>query len=149
MGTGRRIRNLFILLYFAGFFITKISAQNVRIGLFDDEQVRTIVFHCTGGTYRAIGDSVFFRTIESGELVYLSIMGDKLVLMDGELHFGTFNQLEIVESSSKDSYRLKLVDPIREPGNYTGRLEINRFHGSMQLINEIPMDDYIAGVVEA
>lgn len=127
----------------------KILAQNVRIGLFDNEKIITLVFHCTEGSYHVFGDSVFSRDIKKGELVYLSLMGERLVLMDGDLNFGMFNQLKIKESVSNSTFRLKLVDPILEPRNYCGNLEVNRFHGSVQLINELPIDNYLAGVVES
>jgi stage II sporulation protein D len=150
MGTGRRsIIYLSFLLAGAGFFLPGLFAQKVRIGLFDDQVIHTFVFHCIGGAYQAFGDSVFSREIKSGELVYISMMGDKLVLMDGDLHFGTFNSLEIRDTEANSSFRLKVVDPVMEPRNYPGRLEISRFHGSMQLINELSLDDYLAGVVEA
>jgi stage II sporulation protein D len=150
MGAG--IKSIIIIIFFlAGIaiFPAKLLAQNVKIGLFDDQPVNTFVFHCTEGNYNVYGDSVFNRIIREGELVYISMMGNRLVLMDGDLHFGTFNQLKITESSSNSTFRLKLVDPIREPRNYCGNLEINRFHGKVQLINELPLDTYLAGVVEA
>ncbi len=150
MGTCRRIITL-TAVFLAGTSLLpmRLSAQNVRIGLFDNQVINTFVFHCTGGNYQAFGDSAFYRDIKNGELVYISLMDDKLVLMDGDLYFGTFNKLIIKESSSHCSFRLKLVDPVLEPRNYSGNLEINRFHGSVQLINELSLDKYIAGVVEA
>jgi len=150
MGTCRR--SITVLAFFLSMALTMPSvlyAQKVRIGLFDSNQINTFVFNCIDGGYKVFGDSVFSREIKSGELVYISMMGDRLVLMDGELHFGTFNQLTINESVANSTFRLKLVDPIKEPRNYTGDLEINRFHGNIQLINELPVDLYIAGVVEA
>jgi len=132
-----------------GFFPTSLSAQKVRIGLFDDSQIKTFVFNCINGQYVVFGDSVFSREIKAGELVYVSMMGDRLVLMDGELHFGTFNYIEFNESLANSSFRLKLVDPIKEPRNYEGELRISRFHGSIQLCNELELDNYLAGVVQA
>ena len=125
-----------------------LSAQRVRVGLFDNAQINTFVFNCIDGGYKVFGDSVFSREIKGGELVYVSMMGDRLVMMDGDLHFGTFNSLTINESAAGSTFRLKLVDPIKEPRNYSGSLEINRFHGNVQLINELPLDEYLAGVVE-
>ena len=150
MGTGRKII-LFLSIAFiwSGFSASSLFAQKVRIGLFDNSQVKTLVFNCIDGQYSVYGDSVLSREIKSGELVYISMMGDKLVLMDGELHFGTFNNLEINESAANSSFRLKIVDPIKEPRNYEGDLRISRFHGSIQLVNEVPLDNYLAGVVES
>jgi stage II sporulation protein D len=133
----------------SGVFLQKLDAQKVRIGLFDNQSVSTFVFHCIEGEYQVFGDSVFLREVKNNELVYISLMGDKLVLMDGELHFGFYNRLEIKESIANSIFRIKVVDPIKEPGNYSGQLEISKFHGSIQLINELDMDEYLAGAVEA
>ncbi len=137
------------LIFFLVFLPAILAAQNVRIGIFDESGVNTLVFHCTGGTYQAFGDSSLFREIGKGELVYISLMSDKLVMMDSELCFGMFNSLELRETTDACRFRLKLADPLRDPRNYTGSLLVNRFHGSVQLINELPLDEYLAGVVEA
>ena len=137
-----------IFLAGALLFRQTLSAQNVRIGLFDNQEIKTFVFHCIEGKYSVYGDSVLSREIKKGELVYVSLMGEKLVLVDGDLHFGTFNRLEIKEAGENCNFRLKIVDPVREARNYCGKLEINLFLGTIQLINELPLDVYLAGVVE-
>jgi stage II sporulation protein D len=150
MGTGKR--SIILLSFFLGavsLFTQGLSAQKVRIGLFDNQEIKTLVFHCIEGKYLVYGDSLPSREINKGDLVYISMMGEKLVLMDGDLRFGIFNKLEIRETSLSSYFRLKLVDPVREPQNYSGKLEINRFLGNIQLINELFLDEYIAGVVEA
>jgi len=150
MGTGWR--SIILIAFFlasAGILSSRLSAQKVRIGLFDDQVINTFVFHCIKGEYLAFGDSVFSREIKSGELVYISMLGEKLVMMDGDLNFGTFYNLEIRNVALNSSFRLKLVDPVMVPRNLTGKLEINLFHGAIQLINELPFDDYISGVVES
>ena len=149
MGTCRRGIVIFaIFLAGALLFRQTLSAQNVRIGLFDNQEIKTFVFHCIEGKYSVYGDSVLSREIKKGELVYVSLMGEKLVLVDGDLHFGTFNRLEIKEAGENCNFRLKIVDPVREARNYCGKLEINLFLGTIQLINELPLDVYLAGVVE-
>jgi stage II sporulation protein D len=150
MGTCRKSIIFLVLLLVTGVVLSRrLSAQDVRIGIFDEAGLNTLVFHCTRGSYQAFGDSVFSRDIRQGELIYISLMGDKLVMMDGELRFGMFNSLELRETADGSQFRLKIVDPIKEPRNFTGDLLVNRFHGSVQLINELPLDEYIAGVVEA
>jgi hypothetical protein len=72
MGTG--IRGIIVLAFIfagTGLFLPQLSAQNVRVGLFDDQSIKTLVFHCQGGTYDVYGDSVFYREIKTGELVYI------------------------------------------------------------------------------
>jgi len=149
MGINRgRILRLLLNLVLVWFFTFRLAAQEVRIGLFDDQSAKTIVFHCVGGSYHAYGDSEFYREINIGELIYVSLMDGKLLLMDGELHWGAFNRLEIKEAASASNFRLKLVDPAWDPRQYPGSLEINLFHGTIQLINKLPLDEYLAGVVE-
>ncbi len=127
----------------------ELSAQRIRIGLFDNQVIGTFVFHCTGGEYQISGDEASITKIVTGELVYISLIEGMLVLRNGDLHFGSFDKLDFTESGRNCSFRLKLVNPVREPLNYQGHLDVRLFHGSIQIINELHLNDYLAGVVEA
>jgi len=145
MGAYRRI---IVLLTFFLAGPAFLSAQEVRIGLFDDQVISTFVFHGMEGTHIVSDDMDFSLEIKKNELVYVNLIDGKLVLTDGNFQYGSFDKLEIGSSDKGSSFRLKLVDPGMNALNYQGLLEVNLFHGFIQLINIVPFDDYIAGVVE-
>ncbi len=149
MGTGRKsiITLVFVFFGIAGIF-PKLAGQKVRIGLFEDQVISTLVFNCTGGSFEVFGDSALSREINSGELVYISLMGGKLLITDEDFNFQSFDKIEFKDRDENSGFRLKIVDPLEDPRNYKGKLEINLFHGTVQLVNELPFNEYLEGVVE-
>lgn len=150
MRTGSKII-LFLIQICAGFILISSYSfsQDVRVGLFWKNTANAFVFHCTEGKYQVFGDSMYTRTLNAGDLLYVGQVGDHISLMDSELQHGEFSRVEFRNSDSHCGFRLKLVDSLTEARNYSGRLELSLFFGSLQIINTLPMDDYIAGVVEA
>jgi stage II sporulation protein D len=107
------------------------------------------VFHCTGGLYSIYGNSVYFRDIQKGELVYISIINGELVIMDGELNHRNFQSVNFSDKAGNSQFRLKLVDPVLEPRDYSGQLYLTVLNGFVQMINQVHLDEYLAGVIES
>lgn len=146
---GRFIAVVFILRLAEFFNPSGIEAQKIRVGLFDDQAVNACVIHCTEGSYKLFGDSLYICDVKIGELIYLSLNNDVIRLMKSGTGNAQFSTLKFSENGQKSSFRLKVVDPAKDPQGYSGDLEITCFHGAMQLVNETQLDDYLAGVVEA
>lgn len=124
------------------------SAQDIRIGLFNDQLVESFVFNCMKGSYSIQNEGKPFVLLREGELVYLSLAGDKINIENGEDISGSFSQLEFSDPSMKSEFSLKPVSPAFDSRTYDGELEVNLKHRVFHLVNILEMDQYLAGVVE-
>lgn len=146
------MRHYFRKIIFSTFFLPVLfpaQGQEIAIGLFEGSGLQTFVFHCTGNGYTIKADSGFSRNIRAGELYYISLMNEQLVMLDGQLNHGSFDEIHFIPADHSSTFRLKAVEPSINPRDYTGSLTVSRFHGTIQLINRMNLDDYLAGVVES
>ena len=148
MGTAALRNIIFILLILVINTTSPASSQDVRIGLFENKLVNTFVFHCTEGQYILSSPEDSIRRIRRGELIYISLVDNMLAIHDGNKSYGPFNSSLFSEISLDSEFRIRLVDPANESLSYQGNLEVKVQNSAMQLINQLPLDNYLAGVVE-
>lgn len=74
--------------------------------------------------------------------------GDSLELKDNSKTIGVFKTINF-KSDSVCEFKIKLLDPIRKIRTYLNNLTCKVYEGELQLINEVVLDNYIAGVTQA
>lgn len=126
-----------------------LEAQKIRVGLFYDHLLNSFTFHCTSGNYIFISGSDTLLESGPGEIFFIEQTSGQITLRDGDTYYGTFPILRIKESVYESTCRLKAVQPVLNPESYTGNFNVNIVHGTIQIINELELDKYLAGVVEA
>ena len=127
--------------------LAKLSSQDIRVGLFYEKLVSGFTFHCTSGEYVLKSDSGEFISLSHGDIFYVSLINDSIYVNDGSSSFGPFRQLFFHDRELNGRYRIKVVEPSLDPSTYEGDLEVEITHGTLQLVNELDFDRYLAGVV--
>ena len=132
------IRRVGLLLLFT-LLINPIEAQKIRIKILAGTTLKEVKFRVVSGHYRLVGlaptqNNMGALSKENGELTFKS----------DTLNLGHVNRLIQVDSSSQFEV---YVHGSWKP--YGGALEIRDANGQLQLINEIDIEDYLPGVVEA
>jgi len=125
-----------------------IAAQDIRIGLFENRLVVTFTIHCIKGQYNISSSGRFILRMQSGNLLYISLIEDRLSVHDGNENFGSYDRLHFDDLYKNGEFRIKIIDPEEDPRNYEGSLEAKVHNSAVQLINKLPLDNYLAGVIQ-
>jgi stage II sporulation protein D len=138
-----------IVTFILSLFIisTLYAQQKIRIGLFQNLLPESLVLHCILGEYHLLSDDRQ-RSIKEGELVYISVVGDSLLLSDGDLNFGYYKTIYLKDVTGDGVIRLRPVHPAGYSGNYEGELELSLKHETLHIVNIVDFEKYLAGVVE-
>ena len=128
--------------------INSLYSQDIRIGLFEDRLVNTIVFHSVTGGHDVISDDKVILSLKKAELIYISYIGSMLSIHDGTRNYGLFDFIRIDDVTEKGLFNLKIVDPTSDARDYQGDIEVFTNNSVLQIINELPLENYLAGVVE-
>jgi len=123
------------------------AQQKIRVGLFQDLLPEALVVHCISGEYNVATDTDE-RKMQKGDLLYISITGDSVLLTDGDMNYGFYRHINFKDIGQHGVLRIRPVNPSGEPGNYEGDLEITINHETLYAVNIVDFDKYIAGVVE-
>ena len=121
------------------------QVREVRVGLLRQNTVKQVMITCAKGSIDllAYGERV-------GEVSTKG--GLKIRIKDGKLMANTLNK----SFSAKHDFmlraggvRLRAIDPKLPEREYTGAIEVQRAGGALLLINDVPLEDYVAGTVQS
>jgi stage II sporulation protein D len=138
-----------IILLMAVLFSTRAGAQPVSVGLYQEQLVYAAVVYCSSGSYQLVVDGAVLSRLEEGAILYLTLEGGKVRLLDAESDFGLASRVELRALSVESFFRLRPIKPELESRTYDDNLVVIPGDKYITLVNELDMDKYLAGVVEA
>ncbi len=121
----------------------------MRIGLLRDRTVKNVVVMSTKGTCTIWVDGVKKGEIAANDGLKLQINGTSITARSLEHSFHAKKKIEVVPKAADGGFRLKTAEHKMPERKYQGKLEVGRAHGSLLLIALVPMESYIAGVVQS
>lgn len=133
------------------FSFHKIYTSNeiVNIRIFSQTKVQSFTFSADAGTYSVWANGEEIVSTAKSPLIKFSYSNDSVEVKTFETIIGKYKRVKISSPDFVKSFRLKLVSPDRKPRFYEDNLFITTELGDLKCINEISLDNYIAGVVQA
>ena len=126
-----------------------IHSQFLRIGLFNDQNTKAIIFSVVSGGYLMSGDNRAIQTFKTSQNIYIAREGDSLRCIAIGKDFGLFRIVQLNSLADSSSFSLRPVDPQLNLRYYDDNLELSIQLGKMQTVNVVDIDKYIAGVIES
>ncbi len=139
-------KNYFILLLLIDL---SIHAQPVKVSIFNDQLIKTVVISAFSGSYTVMGDGKKVMTITEKNPVYVSWLNDKITVFDQTGQAGLFNELKFISSAADAVIKLRPVNPEINHRLYYGNFFVKLDYKRLLIINEVDLELYLAGVVEA
>jgi len=124
-------------------------AQPVEVGLFQDHLVQSAVVYCSSGNYQLLLDEVVRLRLGEGDIVYLNLEDGKVKVLDAERDFGYASRVELRALSTESVFRVRCLSPEIDSRIYDDNLMVLPSDRYLTLINQVDLDKYLAGVVEA
>jgi len=129
--------------------LTGAWAQNVRVGIFQDQLVTASVVYCSSGNYHLVAGDEILARFGQGDVLYLTLDREMVKVLDTDRDFGFFSEVELRGTTPDCVFRIRPVQPELESRMYDDDLVVTAHDRYMTLVNRVDMDKYLAGVVEA
>lgn len=130
--------------------LSVLCAQQMRIGVLRDHNVKRITFSYNDGSYSVFGDTSYFGSILPNEFVDVSQSKDgKVNLKRGTTELGDFNSVYLIQNSVQTSMTLTSKSPSLKARKYKDDFEISSGSKGLTIVNLVDMNNYLAGVVES
>ena len=126
-----------------------LNAQQLRIGLYRDFQMKRIVFAYNDGSYSIHADTSELGSILPNEFVELSSDGSGVRLKLGVEDKGIFSKIHLHQNFANSSITLNPKNPISKQRKYEDDFEITSNNGVLTIVNLVDMENYLSGVVES
>ncbi len=139
-------RTILIILVFL--FSTNSYSQKISISLFNDLSLNTVLITPTAGNYKLITAKGEIRLL-TDQIIYLSKVGDSILVRDANSNLGTWARISIVGQSGEDVIRVKPILPSFPARKYNDNISFYVEFNRLMTINLIDREKYISCVVEA
>lgn len=142
-------KSLIYFLIYLFFCSTPVFAGNVLVSIFNEYSLSAIVISPDKGKYVVMAEGKELFVVDRNELVYVSMIGDNLILRYRSGTPGIFSNITLVALEDGGVFRIRPVEPSLGMADYFGDLHLSVDYERIKAINIIDEDRYLAGVVEA
>ncbi|MEO6304712.1 MAG: SpoIID/LytB domain-containing protein [Bacteroidia bacterium] len=125
-----------------------VPAENLQIRLFSHLKVNIILLNVATGNYKVLADGNLIAEAGVESQFKLFLKGDSIQLNHNDKNVGTFKYLKFVGGDA-DDIKIKLLNPDRKPRVYQNNVSFSVSEEHLRIINDVILDNYIAGVTEA
>ncbi|HON17743.1 MAG TPA: SpoIID/LytB domain-containing protein [Salinivirgaceae bacterium] len=138
-----------VLLITALTIFQVVCSQEVKVGLFRNVQLRTVVFKVLEGEYSVKNKDSLALILKPSDILFVTSIGDRVSIWNSANHLGMHSEI-FITGSQTSRMSVEPVFPYITARNYFGdfRLLVDTAM-RLTLINVVPIHEYIVGVVEA
>jgi stage II sporulation protein D len=126
-----------------------LSDEIVNIRIFSQLKVQSFSFSKEQGTYSIWANGTEIASTINFPLIKITCVNDSIEVKTFEQVIGVYKRIKISSAEPLKSFRMKLISPDRKPRFYEDNLIVETEAGNLKCLNEITLDNYIAGVVQA
>ncbi|NBC84399.1 MAG: SpoIID/LytB domain-containing protein [Bacteroidetes bacterium] len=131
------------------YYFSVSTAQEIRIGLFNDQNIQNLVLSGVQGNYQVVAGKKVVDTLKPGDIFYLSWQDSSIRIKGLQGNYYTDEHFSFRSIDSNCIFQLKPVNPAVDSRSYDDNLEMTVEFRQLQLVNVVNLDKYVAGVVEA
>ena len=139
-------RSFFLILLLI--FSTSAFSQKIDIALYFDQSVNSLVFSSVTGSYVVIADSNYLK-ISKSDVLMISCKGDSVLVKSLNDTLGLFAKVEINGIDKDNMFKLKPSEPSLDARTYDDNLQISSRFRKLLIVNDVNIEKYLSGVVEA
>ena len=137
---------IFIFLIFSS---SLLKAEFINIGIFVSEKIKSFDFSIRAGNYALFTEKGKVKEFQSGAVLSIELENNQIVVAEEGKVIGHFQEINLVGIGWYNHFLIKSKQPKELERRYDDNLKVTAQKDRLQLINNISLDNYVAGVVEA
>jgi len=111
------------------------NAEEVRVTIFSQSQIKTLVFETEEGKYSLVADNRLLMRLKKNAIIYFTIVGKGISVWDQDEHLGIFNELYLTASSRRSIFKVEPAVPALKARSYDGDLKVTAVGGNLKIEN--------------
>lgn len=144
------LKPVLIVIGLLFFVFQNVVAEIVNIGILQNNKVTSFVFQPEEGNYSIFTEKGKLMDLDNSDLLELKYDKDQIIIKSLDKDYGAFKKVRFIGTEWQNSFKIKIPN-IKNIKIYDDNLfvNINNYENYFQLINNIDIDNYVAGVVES
>lgn len=143
-------KGLTTLLVLFTLLFQPVTAEIINIGIYHKSKITAFAFHPIEGSYSVFTEHGKLLDLDKSELLELKYNNGSVSIKSLDKDYGTFKKVRFIGTAWKNSFKVKPSNSKRVKV-YEDNLfvTLHNYYNYFQLINNIEIDNYVAGVVES
>ncbi len=126
-----------------------LPVENIQVRLFANVKVIALVVYAPTSSYRMLADGNVAIPVKAGIDYRVITRGDSIVVTENEKHIGVYRYLKFVGDKNSE-IKIRILSPEKKVRTYQNNVSFSGGADSgIRIINDVILDNYIAGVTEA
>jgi stage II sporulation protein D len=121
----------------------------INIGIFTDYSVSHFEFNPRAGAYTIFTEKGRLKEINSQDVITVKYVDTHIQLIQNDRSLGNYSKVSFIGTGWYNHFKISIKSPIVKDTRYDDNLKVQLTTRGFQLVNNIDLDNYIAGVVEA
>ncbi len=125
-------------------------SEIINIGIYHNSKITSFIFHPEEGIYSVFTEDGKLLDLDKSDILEVKFSNNQILIKSIDQDYGSFKKVRFIGTSWSNSFKIK-------PSNsksikiYEDNLFVNlhNYYNYFQLINNIEIDNYVAGVVES
>lgn len=138
------MRKLLLILIF---FSLQAKAEFIDVGILGKLKITEISFDARAGKYSIYTEKGLLKELNRSEKLLLIQSKDKVLVKEGTKTLGVFDKVNLIGTGWYNHFKIITQNGIEK--RYDDNLKVRIQRGKMLLVNNLDLDNYVAGVVEA
>jgi len=128
---------------------SQLQAEFINIGILNSQPVKELSFSVRAGKYALFTEQGKVKDFTSGSKVLIRLTGNRIEVLENQKSLGKFQKVNLMGTGWYNHFMIKSLVPPLLDKRYDDNLRVKVRRGKLLLINNINLDNYVAGVVEA
>lgn len=138
-----------LLLFLTFSFSLVLHAEFINIGIFASKKINSFEFSVRAGKYALFTENGKLKDLPPKAQLNIKYSNGFVEVKENGKLLGKFSKVNIMGIGWYNHFMVKSVSPLGLERRYDDNLKIVAQRNQMQLINNLDLDNYVAGVVEA
>ena len=126
-----------------------VSDEVLNVRVFSQLKLQSFTFSADEGGYTVWANGNEVVNTSQFPMIKFSYVNDSVEVKTFENTLGRYKKVRISSPDANRTFRIKLVLPDRKARFYQDNLVLETEAGSLKCVNEVILDNYISGVVQA
>ena len=142
-------KKLILLALFLGFMTYSYAGIELDVRIYSGSNITQLSLTPVIGKYVLYDSDKIKAEVFKTEDLHVSIQDDSVMVLKNGIPLGKFGTLTITGAGLINAFKIKPLFPSLKEREFDDDLEISVVNGSLQIINVVDLEHYVAGVVES
>ena len=143
-------KGLTIFIVFTTLLFQSAAADIINIGIYHNSKITSFTFHPIEGSYSVFTEHGKLLELDNSELLELQFSNNSVSIKSIDQDYGIFKKVRFIGKAWENSFKVK-PNNSKKIKIYEDNLFVtpHNYYNYFQLINNIEINNYVAGVVES